>query len=56
MLSDLMQQEFRRRVSFEEKTLELNMQVLEEIRATRREVTSFVREYRRRQFLALLFC
>ena len=36
MLSDVMQQEFRRRVSFEEKMLELNMQVLEEIRVTRR--------------------
>jgi hypothetical protein len=48
-----MQQEFRRRASFEEKMLELNLQVLEEIQAMRREVTSFTREYHRHQSLAL---
>ena len=50
MLSDVMQQEFRRRVSFEEKILELNMQVLEEIQVTRRlfesiAVTNFSPSY-----------
>jgi hypothetical protein len=53
MVSNLMQQEFRRRANFEEKMLQLNLQVLEEIQAMRREVTSFTREYHRCQSLAL---
>jgi hypothetical protein len=46
-----MQQEFRRRASFEDKMVELTSQKLEEARAVRREIASFVQEYRRRSAL-----
>jgi len=51
VVSELMQQEFRRRASFEDKMVELTSQKLEEARATRREIASFVQEYRRRSAL-----
>jgi hypothetical protein len=39
--------------SFEDKMLELNLQILEEIRTMRQEVTSFVQQHQRRRYLAL---
>ena len=45
---DLMQQEFRRRSSFEDRMVELSLQKLEETRAMRREIVCFIRECRRR--------
>jgi hypothetical protein len=53
MMSNSGRQGFGHHVGFEDKMLELNLQILEELRTMRREITSFVQEHHSCQHLAL---